>query len=470
MRCEPPAGVPRLDVRTQQIRHIPHDGLPSTIRGDVIHSTAQVLLAPTATRYLKSVRLTSKRGSPTAYDAHQKATGEPRRGYATFGLHWPLAMALLACTSGCVSSSGWLATSGPSRAQVTDEKQATPQIPVIDVSDEVARKLLTARTRHSFAEALAPSAAAPDLLLGPGDVVAISIWEAAPAVLFGASSSAEPSGAGVTTRSTTFPDQMVAGDGTISIPFAGLIKAAGKSPHEVEAEIAAKLRGKANQPQILLSVSRNVTSNVTVVGEVTQSLRMPLTAKGERVLDALAAAGGVRQPLGKISIQLSRGDKVLTMPLDEIVQDPKQNVTLERGDVLAALYQPLSFTALGATGKNDEINFEAQGISLAQALGRINGLQDARADARGVFIFRFEVPSLVQSGPKPLPITPEGTVPVVYRLDLKDPRSFLIAQDFPMHNKDVMYVANASSAELQKFLTILSTAVYSIYGVIHIKP
>jgi polysaccharide export outer membrane protein len=378
-------------------------------------------------------------------------------------------MILMACSSGCVSSSGWLAANGPSRSQVVDEKQAVPQIPVIDVNDEVARKLLAAQAHHSFADALPPRTASPDLLLGPGDVLAISVWEAAPAVLFGVSNSTD-SAAGVSTRSTTFPDQMVAADGTISIPFAGLIQAAGKSPHEIEAEIATRLHGKANQPQVLVSVSRNATSNVTVVGEVTQSLRMPLTARGERVLDALAAAGGVRQPLGKITIQLSRADQVLTMPLDQIVQDPKQNVILESGDVLAALYQPLSFTALGATGKNDEINFEAQGITLAQALGRVNGLQDARSDARGIFIFRFEERSLVPAGAQPLPTTPEGTVPVIYRMDLKDPRSFLIAQDFPMHNKDVMYVANASSAELQKFLTILTTAVYSIYSVTHVAP
>ena len=390
-------------------------------------------------------------------------------GYGLYRLHGPLTMILMACSSGCVSSSGWLAANGPSRSQVVDEKQAVPQIPVIDVNDEVARKLLAAQAHHSFADALPPRTASPDLLLGPGDVLAISVWEAAPAVLFGVSNSTD-SAAGVSTRSTTFPDQMVAADGTISIPFAGLIQAAGKSPHEIEAEIATRLHGKANQPQVLVSVSRNATSNVTVVGEVTQSLRMPLTARGERVLDALAAAGGVRQPLGKITIQLSRADQVLTMPLDQIVQDPKQNVILESGDVLAALYQPLSFTALGATGKNDEINFEAQGITLAQALGRVNGLQDARSDARGIFIFRFEERSLVPAGAQPLPTTPEGTVPVIYRMDLKDPRSFLIAQDFPMHNKDVMYVANASSAELQKFLTILTTAVYSIYSVTHVAP
>jgi polysaccharide export outer membrane protein len=382
-----------------------------------------------------------------------------------------LAVLLVAGLGGCVDSSGWLATSGPSRAKVEDQQQATPQIPVVEIDDEVARRLLAAQAHSSFADAMpSPAQGAGDLVLGPGDVLAVSVWEAAPAVLFSVSTSTEPTATGVPVRATTFPDQVVAADGTISIPFAGLIPAAGKSPRQVESEIAARLIKKANQPQVLVSVSRNVSANVTVVGEVNQSLRMPLTAKGERVLDALAAAGGVRQPIGKITIQLSRGERVLSMPLDAIVQDSKQNVILEGGDVLAALYQPLSFTALGATGKNDEVNFEAQGISLAQALGRVNGLLDNRSDARGVFIFRFEERALVKSGAQEPPTAPDGTVPVVYRIDLKDPRSFLIAQDFPMRNKDVMYVANASSAELNKFLQILSTSIYSIYSVIHIAP
>ena len=365
--------------------------------------------------------------------------------------------------SGCVP--GWLANSGPSAARVADEQQATPPIPVIEVSDEVARRLLQAQGRTSFAD-LAPAGTAPtEVLLGPGDVLSISVWEAPPAVLFGSGTVADEHSAS-TSRATTFPDQMVAADGTIDVPFAGTVPATGKSVRQVEAAIVARLAGKANQPQALVSVRHNASANVTVVGEVTQSLRMPLTSKGERVLDALAAAGGVRQPLGKITIQLSRGEQVHSMALDSIIQDQRQNVVLQGGDVLAALYQPLSFTALGATGKNDEINFEAQGITLAQALGRMNGLQDVRSDARGVFIFRFEQGKLVPSGGAPLPTTADGTVPVIYRMNLREPRSFLIAQDFPIRNRDVIYVANAPSAELQKFLTMLSTAVYSIYPAI----
>ena len=144
--------------------------------------------------------------------------------------------------------------------------------------------------------------------------------------------------------------------------------------------------------------------------------------------------------------------------------DPRQNIILQPGDVVTALYQPLSFTALGATGKNEEIAFEAQGITLAQALARAGGVQDARADASGVFIFRFEEPAMLAAADNNVPTTPDGRIPVVYRLDLKDPRSFLVAQGFRMRNKDVVYVANAPAAELQKFLNILTAVVFTGTG------
>jgi polysaccharide export outer membrane protein len=78
------------------------------------------------------------------------------------------------------------------------------------------------------------------------------------------------------------------------------------------------------------------------------------------------------------------------MPFDAVVSDPRQNIILQKGDVVSVSHQTKSFTVLGATAKNDEINFETSGISLMQALARAGGLNDNRADARGVFIFRYE--------------------------------------------------------------------------------
>ncbi|HAY25985.1 MAG TPA: polysaccharide biosynthesis/export family protein [Candidatus Accumulibacter phosphatis] len=369
-----------------------------------------------------------------------------------------LAVLLLA---GCSTFPEWIPSTGPSRQQVIEVQDRQPEslIQVVSVTDSVARRLVASQQQQLFSQVLA-SKGPFSYVIGPGDVLEVSIWEAPPAVLFGASL-LDPRSGVAAARSTAFPEQMVSSEGTLSVPFAGSLPVANKTPQEVEREIGRRLSGKANQPQVLVRVIRNATSNVTVVGEVAASTRMPLTARGERLLDALAAAGGVRQPVGKVTLQLTRGEQVHALALETIIRDPKQNITLQPGDVITALFQPLSFTVLGATAKNEELNFEAQGITLAQALGRIGGLQDRLADARAVYIFRFENPAVLDL-PVPPRTTPEGKVPVVYEVNLKNPETFFVAQGFPVQNKDVLYVANAPGAELQKFLGIIMPAAYSV--------
>lgn len=372
-------------------------------------------------------------------------------------------IAFTVALSGC-SSPGWLSSSGPGRGDVVESYSSlsAPALTVVDIDDAVARRLIASEKRTRFADVFGGQGLAR-YQVGPGDVLEVSVWEAPPATLFG-STVLDPRVGAATTRVTSFPEQMVSHDGAINIPFAGTIAVNGKSPQQVEFEIARRLQGKANQPQVLVRVTRNATSNVTVVGEVTQSVRMPLTAKGERLLDAVAAAGGVRQPVGKMTVQVTRGNVVQAMALDSVIQDPKQNIVLQPGDVVTALFQPLSFTALGATGKNEEVFFEAQGITLAQALARSGGLQDQRADAKGVFIFRYEEPLVLGIAGENPPLTPDGKVPVIYRVDLKDPRSFFVAQGFPIRNRDVLYVSNAPAAELQKFMNILTSVVFTATG------
>lgn len=170
---------------------------------------------------------------------------------------------------------------------------------------------------------------------------------------------------------------------------------------------------------------------------------------------------GGRQPVNKMTLQVSRGGLVQALPLQTIIQDPRQNIVLQPGDVITAMFQPMSFTVLGATGKNEEINFETQGISLAQALARSGGLNDLRADARGVFIFRFEDEKALDWSAS-VKKTPENKVPVVYQVDLRGPANFFVAQSFQMQNGDVLYVTNAPAAELQKFMSIVVTTIYPV--------
>jgi polysaccharide export outer membrane protein len=331
---------------------------------------------------------------------------------------------------------------------------------LVDVNDAVARKILAAKSNLLFSQTFGNTPIQAQRV-GPGDVLEVNIWEAPPAALFNVTA-VDPKLGAITARQMSMPEQVVNQDGYINIPFAGQVRAQGRSVGEIEGEIISRLKGKANQPQVLVRVQRNVSSVVTVVGEVSSSALMPLTPRGERLLDAIAAAGGLRQPINKTTIQVTRGRNVHSLPLETVIRDPLQNVPLHPGDVVTALHQPYSFTAFGATGKNDEITFEAQGITLAQALARAGGLLDHRADAQAVFLFRFEPLETMIWPRQPVLVTVDGKVPVIYRVDLKNPGTFFVAQNFPIYNRDLIYAANASAAELQKFLNLVFSVIYPI--------
>lgn len=389
----------------------------------------------------------------------------PKSQYTTSLIRTSFAIAL-AFAMGCAHLPGV----GPSDTAIAQAGSGAPAntatVQIIDLDDRVTRELLAQRVQRLFSETLGNTPGGP-VQIGAGDALEVTLWEAAPATLFGNSNS-DVRGTASTSRATSFPEQVVNQAGTIRIPFAGVITAAGRSLMQIEAEIVERLKGKANQPQVLVRSVRNASANVTVIGEVSNSLRVPLTPRGERLLDALAAAGGTRQSVNKTTIQVTRGTSVQALPLEVVIRDPLQNIPLQAGDVVTALFQPLSFTAMGATGKNEEINFEAQGITLAQALARSGGLLDNRSNPQGVFIFRFESQTALAWPRQPVIATPEGKVPVVFRVDLKNPNSFFVMQSFPIQNRDILYVANSPVAELQKFLNVVFSAAYPVLNTIQL--
>jgi polysaccharide biosynthesis/export protein len=320
-----------------------------------------------------------------------------------------------------------------------------------------AKSFTSAITNSGTGNTLAPI----EPRLGIGDALEVSIWEAPPATLFAGSDLPARGNALSGARGITLPEQIISTDGVIKVPFAGDIKALDRLPSAVANDITQALRGKAHQPQVLVRLVRSTSALVTVVGEVASSTRVPLSARGERVLDAVAAAGGSKQPIHKTTLQLTRGSITTAMPLERIIKEPQHNIRLQSGDILTAIFQPYSFTALGATTQNNEINFEAQGISLSQALARVGGLQDARADAQGVFIFRLEsneaIAKILPAGTTTASVDAENKTPVIYQIDLKRPESFFIAQNFLLENKDLLYISNAPATDWQKFANIVYT-------------
>ena len=334
---------------------------------------------------------------------------------------------------------------------------------MIGLDAGVATRLNSYSASKSFAEVFG-EAGISATRIGPGDVLDIAIWEAPPAVLFGArSSDTRPTSALDTATNTQIPQQEVGEDGRITVPFVGRIDVLGLTPDRIEALIVSRLRGRANNPQAVVRLVQNESRTVTVLGNVKSSGRMVLSARGERLLDALANAGGTQEPVEQSTIQLARGSTLASMPLEKVISDPDQNVGLKPGDVVTLQHRPFSFVALGAVNQNAEIPFEGVGISLAEALGRAGGLNDRRADIRGVFVFRFEdrdaiAPLLTGEAQT----TADGRVPVVYSLMMSDAESLFAMQDFAMRDGDVLYIATAPGVELERFLATLSSTAFSI--------
>lgn len=359
--------------------------------------------------------------------------------------------------SACAS---FVPAAGPRTAAVTEAAQSPSLrgIELVDVNYGIAEAL----KRESQAPRFASFFNQPQLTdyhVGPGDVLQVFIWEAPPAMLF---TPQALSGTGLSSSGTgtvALPQQIVGNAGTVVVPFAGKIPVDGKTLSEIESDITNRLHGKANHPQVIVQLVRNNTQNITVVGNVQHSMEVPMTPGGVKLLRAIALAGGVTKPVEKSAIQISRDGRSMTLPLEAILRNPQDNIALKSGDVVTALYQPLSFTALGAIGRNGEVDFEANGITLAQALARIGGLDDNRSNPAGVFLFRMVSPNALPWPQKPTTLV-DGKVPTIFQFNLRDPATFFAAQSFPVENKDLIYVSDAPATDLQKVLNVVGSIVY----------
>src|SRR6516162_6626697 len=90
----------------------------------------------------------------------------------------------------------------------------------------------------------------------------------------------------------SMPNQAVDIHGNISIPYAGNIRAAGRTAVEVQQAIIDALKNRAIEPQAVVSLVDQRTSLITVLG-AGRSARVPAQATPERLLDVISRAGGI---------------------------------------------------------------------------------------------------------------------------------------------------------------------------------
>lgn len=352
------------------------------------------------------------------------------------------ALSGLALLAGCAA----LPASGPTASEVERGTRDQNQLGfrIVDIDGPLVNQI---GVRDAAADAALPTLsslarAGRNDVVGPGDVLAIGIYEVGVS-LFGSSG-----GGGVmdpSARAETFPEVVVDRDGAIKLPYVGRLQVAGRTTSEIQGQIERGLKGKSQSPQALVVIKTNIASTVYVAGDVHQPGRFNLSLQRERLLDAIALAGGASNSAEDTIVRFNRGDRWLEERLGRIRAGAADDLVLTPGDRVELIKRPRSFIALGATDKVSQIPFETGDLSLAEAVARAGGPTDSVADPSAVFLFRYD------------PAGANGhEAPVIYRLNMLQPASYFLSQRFAVRDKDVIYIANAAANRPAKMVSIIN--------------
>ncbi len=262
------------------------------------------------------------------------------------------------------------------------------------------------------------SSAAWDYRVGVGDVLDVTVWD-----------HPELTQAAGTGRTVEQAGQRVQADGTFFYPYVGQVPARGKTPEAIRDDLRQKLAAFIPDPQVEVRVASYKSQSVSVTGEVGSPSRQPLTDVPLTLLDAIDAAGGLTETADPRAVTIRRGGRSHQVDMKAFLEQGigANNPVLQNGDVISVGRQEVQEAyLLGQIVKPSTIDLTLENITLTQALTRVGGLAEDKADARGIFVFRDE----------PMGIT-------VYQLDASNPTAYLIGTRFVLWPQDVIYVTSA---------------------------
>jgi polysaccharide export outer membrane protein len=344
---------------------------------------------------------------------------------------------LLAClaTGGCS-----LPRTGPTKAEIFEGSvQNQGDAYIVEVNDRVTAATSVVPAL-GFSQAFLTAGVVGSDTIRPGDTLGLTIWENVDDGLL------SPQGA----NATALEEVQVDGEGFIFVPYAGRIRAAGNTPEEIRQLITERLQAQTPDPQVLVRRLAGDGATVSLIGGIGAQGVYPIERPTRTLSAMLARAGGVTIPTEIAEVTVTRGDQIGKVWLQDLYQNPGLDIALRGGDRILVDVDQRAFTALGATGAQNRVQFDTQSISAIEAIARVGGLSPALADPTGIFVFRNEDPAIANAvlGRSDL----QGQQRMVYVLNLTSPTGMFLARDFAIRDEDTVFVTEAPYSQFAKVL------------------
>ena len=311
-------------------------------------------------------------------------------------------------------------------------------------------------------------------LIGKKDILNIQIWD-------------HPE---LTTSKST--GHVVDNAGQVYFPYAGHINAVGKTTREIQELITEKLKKYIAKPQVSVQVGGFRSQKAYISGAIkTSTLGIsdtPLTVR-----DAISSAGGISLQGTTGVATLTRGSNTYTLDLNRLLKynDNRQNYLLQNGDRLRihekdeyqewlkglnrtkqtevalnpiklqyelqkvrsitllkdkiAQYRKAEFAkvfVMGEVRKPGTLSYHLPDrLTLAEAINDSGSFNEATVNPKGIFVVRKE--------------SKDDTIPTVYQLSLASVHSMLLAEQFEVRPRDIIYVTTTSSIRWNRVLNQL---------------
>jgi len=352
-------------------------------------------------------------------------------------------LALLTTLAGCAT----LPSSGPTGKQIEKSAIAPKDgYPISLVEIQTVADIPITAEGAKPAILLPDRAPSPTDMVGPGDILDISIYEA------GVTLFANSSNVGGLTQMTAnpgvqvqrLPPMRIDDQGNISLPYAGKIAVAGMTTGPVELAIRTALKLLSQNPPVIVTLSQAITNSVIVGGEISRPGRLVLQTNRESLSDVIALAGGYRGNARDLTLRITRGSSSVDMRINDLAENPFMDVRVQPGDRLMLINNPRTYSILGASGRVEQVPFSRSAVSLAEAVATAGGTNPNLGDPAAIFLFRY-----VRNA--------EGKeAPQVYHINMMKTGSYFLAQKFVMQDNDVLYFGNAAANQPSKVIQLIS--------------